>query len=262
MAKLDIVGGAVIAIIIVVSFLSLMSFAEFLRFQWGGAQQQRRQRVGDRRRNFGDGANNRVGGGIDVDVIEGEIDEIDVYVDRDNDDDPLAPFVNQLMANDEDIVESFDYRSDSENDDAVGRRRPDHRREFNGGLRRGGDRDAMNDKINENNDDGAMQPQNVMEDDFEMFMRAQEEQAVMDEGHHPGDNRNPLQHPPVIDDDNIRQPQQPLRNAANPRQRDNARFEPQFEPLQPAFADIDANDEGPVSYIYYYSPPFLSHLIA
>jgi hypothetical protein len=247
------VGGAVIAIIIVVSFLSLMSFAEFLRFQWGGAQQQR-LRVGDRR-NFGNGANNRVGGGIDVDIIEGDIDEIDVYIDRDNDDDPLAPFVNHLMANDEDSVESFDNRSDSENDDAAGRGRPDDRRQQNGVLRRSGGRDTTNDDINENNgNDGAVQPQNVMEDedDFEIFMRAQEEQAVMDEGHHLG--------PPGVDDnhnmpDNIRQPQQILRNAANPQQRDNARFEPQFEPLQPAFADIDALDEGPVSYFYYYPPP-------
>ncbi|KAL3771587.1 hypothetical protein ACHAWU_003762 [Discostella pseudostelligera] len=60
LVKLDIVGGAVIAVIIVVSFSGLIRVAEFLRFQWGGArqQQQQRQRAGDRRRNGGNGANN------------------------------------------------------------------------------------------------------------------------------------------------------------------------------------------------------------
>jgi hypothetical protein len=70
--KQDVVGGAVIAIIIVVSFLSLMSFAEFLRFQWGGEgageQQQPRRR-------------NDVRGGappaaVGDSPIEGEIDDI------------------------------------------------------------------------------------------------------------------------------------------------------------------------------------------
>jgi len=75
---------------------------------------------------------------------------------------------------------------------------------------------------------------------------------MMDEGHH--DNHNPLHDPPVgggNDErdmpDIVRQQQQIPQNVANPRQRVNARFEPQFEPLQPAFADADAIDDGPVS---------------
>jgi len=44
------------------------------------------------------------------------------------------------------------------------------------------------------------------------------------------------------------QQQQPLRgpiNWQNLQPREDARFEPQFEPLQPAFADIDGQDDGP-----------------
>jgi hypothetical protein len=73
---------------------------------------------------------------------------------------------------------------------------------------------------------------------------------MMDEGHH-HDNRNPLHDPLAGDErampDIVRQRQQIPQNEANPRQRVNARFEPQFEPLQPAFADADAIDDGPVS---------------
>lgn len=263
LAKLDIVGGAVIAVIIVVSFLSLMSFAEFLRFQWGGAQQQpQRQRLGDRRGNVGNGANNREGGRMDI--IEGEIDEIDTHLDRDVDGDPLAPFLNHLMANDDYSVENYDYSSDSMNDDG---RRARRRRDLNGGLDMDEKRGPMDDGIDESNDE-TLQPRHMFEseeNDFEMFMRAQEEQAMMDEQHPndmPGDNHLLQNDPPgMVNNDEhnmpdvIQQPQQPLRNDVNPRQRDNARFEPQFEPLQPAFADNDALDEGPVSNYLFSSPP-------
>ena len=266
-----------IAVIIVVSFLSLMSFAEFLRFQWGGAQQQQqqqqqrqrqRQRVGGVRRNVENGAviidweDDGGQGGLADNIIEGDIDEIAMHPDRYHDDDehdPLAPFLNHLMANDEDSVDDHDYSSGSENEHESERRRRGRRRDFLNGVFGGdGDRGPMNDDDDDDDIDENDIESEAEEDNFEMFMRAQEEQAMMDEEnhlhlqHHP--NRNPLHDPRRGGDDDEhdmpeigRQPQQLPRNAANPRQRDNARFEPQFEPLQPAFADIDAVDDGPVS---------------
>ena len=290
LAKLDVVGGAVIAIIIVVSFLSLMSFAEFLRFQWGGAQQQQQQQqlqqVGNGLQNVGNGANNPEGGirGLDS---EAEIDEIKVHPesDDDDDDDPLAPFLNHLMARDEDSVDDYSFNSDI--NEIAGLHRENRRGDENGILGRGEDQLPMHggnnhdhydsvdehdfemfmraqedqDSIDENNQH-LHQHQNDRPDDFDMFMRAQEDQDWIDENNQhlhqhqndgPDHNRNHL-HPGDEDDDEhdnpeiVRQPQQRPQNIAlNPRQRDNARFEPQFEPLQPAFVDVDALDDGPVS---------------
>ena len=91
MVKRDIVSGAVIAVIVVVSFLSLMSFAEFLRFEWAGPDQDGaaegaaapagRGGGGGRRRNRnrgnrGGGANGAGGDRIIPAPIEGEVDDI------------------------------------------------------------------------------------------------------------------------------------------------------------------------------------------
>jgi len=72
----DAACGAVMAIMIVVSFLSLMSFAEFLRFQWGGV------------RNDGNNNNRRAPARNDraVVVAEGDVDEIVVRHDDDDGD--------------------------------------------------------------------------------------------------------------------------------------------------------------------------------
>ena len=73
----DAACGAVMAIMIVVSFLSLMSFAEFLRFQWGGVRNN--------------GNNRRAPGRGDRAVVlaEGDVDEIVVRHDGDEDGDVM-----------------------------------------------------------------------------------------------------------------------------------------------------------------------------
>ena len=89
------------------------------------------------------------------------------------------------------------------------------------------------------------------EDELEAFMRAQEEQEMEDE-------QNDAPEPDPLEDDDEPDlgevlpnpnPRQPAAGNGpnNPRPRDDVRFEPQFEPLQPAFADLDAQDDGAVS---------------
>ena len=231
--KSDTVGGAVIAIVIVVSFLSLMSFAEFLRFQWGGGgavggeqvgqqpQQQQQQRRGARERR---GERNNINREVEPggDPIE-EIDEIIVRHHTTNnstsDVDPLAPFVNYLMVGRENSVDDNELDSIDADDNEEGEAR-------NFDYHPGPEWDAaaaaaMADAAHDD------------EDQLEAFMRAQEEQEEV-----------PRQ--PVIPD--LVPQQQPLRgpiNWQNLQPREDPRFEPQFEPLQPAFADMDGQDDGP-----------------
>ena len=295
LAKRDTVGGAVIAIIIVVSFLSLMSFAEFLRFQWGGAnadnQQQQRQRggnnnnVGDRRNR----GNNREGGARGA--IEGEIDDIIIYHD-DSDDELATPLMKNLLAKDE---SSDDNDSDMSSLNARGGLFNDHIDQKHhaptneiginevripldvqdDGVDRlddnnhNGDNDAdadaddgQNDTgnneigINEvefhmggNQEDGdaglddsnndLIHPADNEEDQLEAFMRAQEEDQEQQQQQELDELPELEAAPPPPP------PRQPAGNPRNPRPpRDDARFEPQFEPLQPAFADLDAQDDG------------------
>lgn len=216
--KNDTVGGAVIAIVIVVSFLSLMSFAEFLRIQWGGAvggeqvaqQPQQQQRRGARERR-GERNNNNHEGEPEGDPVEGAIDEIIVRHHTTNvstsDVDPLAPFVNHLMVGEKNSVDDNERDNIDADDDEEGEAR-------NFDYQPGAMADATH-VIDDDDDD---------EDQLEAFMRAQEEQEEV-----------PIQ--PDIPD-MVRQ-QQPLRQP-----REDARFEPQFEPLQPAFVDMDGQDDG------------------
>eukprot|EP00581_Thalassiosira_minuscula_P013446 CAMPEP_0183718392 /NCGR_PEP_ID=MMETSP0737-20130205/11661_1 /TAXON_ID=385413 /ORGANISM="Thalassiosira miniscula, Strain CCMP1093" /LENGTH=1283 /DNA_ID=CAMNT_0025947941 /DNA_START=66 /DNA_END=3914 /DNA_ORIENTATION=- len=231
LAKRDTVGGAVIAIIIIVSFLSLMSFAEFLRFQWGG------QAAAAERRGNGNRANRGAGRGA---PIEGEIDDIIVH--HDHNDDPLTPFINHLRTGDE---VSIDGDSITTNGEA--------RENFGGDDENILDADNLLD-INEvqipidhgqDRDDGA--DEGVLpvqfedeEDELEAFMRAQEEQEEEHELANVPDRPNPVPNPPEMNDPPIN----PRAGNALNRPRDDARFEPQFEPLQPAFADLDAQDDG------------------
>lgn len=267
LAKRDTVGGAVIAIIIIVSFLSLMSFAEFLRFQWGGGAQQQQQQ---RQRAAGNRAN-REGAGAAGAPIEGEIDDIIVHRHDDDEDDsdvdPLEPFINHMMMKDEGSV---DDDSDSDSDGAVV---GDANNALGinevqipmDGLGNAHGHDGLD---NDEDADAVDQHQHLPpvyeneEDELEAFMRAQEEAEREDDEHRrraeadddlaaglPGDGRpepedaipNPVPPPPLQ--------QQRAGNAPNARPRDDARFEPQFEPLQPAFDGLDAQDDGGVSTI-------------
>jgi E3 ubiquitin-protein ligase MARCH6 len=279
LAKTDTVGGAVIAIIIVVSFLSLMSFAEFLRFQWGGGgggaggqqpqqgqQQQQRRGAGERRGRNNNGGNNRAnnheGGAAGGAPIEGEIDDIILHHHPDDnvEVDPLVPFINHLMAGGEDSVDG-DYGSiDTDSDGGEGRR---------GGEDHGANANDIPgpNEVHEGEHDGdhghLPPPIDDEEDQLEAFMRAQEDQEMMDGDDHHRQHRNdapdPVRNWPEADHEDANDvpdfvPQQPpLREVnvpnANPRPREDARFEPQFEPLRPAFegADMDAQDDGPVS---------------
>ena len=261
LAKRDTVGGAIIAIIIVVSFLSLMSFAEFLRFQWGGAgaqqggdgQQQQQQRGGGRRGAGNNSGNNREGARMGV-PIEGEIDDIIVHHHEDEVVvDPLEPFLNQLRSSTEENIEDEDSIGEEKEEEADNNIPPDNTaaeaqqgeghdnlqggQEAPGNLARGVDQNQpaghglqrlqpVVEEVNSDDDEADS------EDELEAFMRAQEEQDM--EGDGPNPAPEPIPPPPAV-------------NRPNLRPRDDARFEPQFEPLQPAFADLDAQDDGPVS---------------
>ncbi|KAL7540545.1 hypothetical protein ACHAXR_012580 [Thalassiosira sp. AJA248-18] len=251
LVKRDTVGGAVIAIIIVVSFLSLMSFAEFLRFQWGGAgggdgQQQRQGRAaaGGRRGN-GNRGNNREGArGA---PIEGEIDVIIVHHDEA---DPLEPLTNHLRTSDEDSIDGEENTTDAVEaaDEWLGREHDENANNLHGinevliPINDGEAGDAGQDNA------GHLSPVHEdEEDELEAFMRAQEEQEM----EHQNDNApepDPVPNPPEDNDDEPEPEPMPDpaagRNRPNLRPRDDARFEPQFEPLQPAFADLDAQDDG------------------
>lgn len=253
--KRDVVGGAVIAIIIVVSFLSLMSFAEFLRFQWGGEAPG--DAAGQRRRN-----NVQGGAGPRELPIEGEIDDIILPREElkeselrrdssgDSDDASFGPGSISFAAAGANLRRSNDGSlSPLEMTDGLGSNDAGNAWRIRHGLEPLEDRDYgpvyRNLRLNQepNVEADAENPTNQdseehnnerhaddqpdayrdEEDEFEAFLRAQEEQdleeQVMDEM-------------PPMPDIEIRQNRPP---------RDDARFEPQFEPLQPAFGQ-DQND--------------------
>lgn len=223
-----------IAIIIVVSFLSLMSFAEFLRFQWGGAEG--RQGAGGERRGNGNRANNREGArGA---PIEGEIDDIIVHHEE-----PLEPvgrLFNPLRSYDEDSIDENSAGTISEADeDSVNSSNDENANNLHVNYM---DDNEVEDAGPNDQDVGDLPPvfENE-EDELEAFMRAQEEQEM----EHLNDMAQPDPIPNRPDDNDIAPNPNPLAgNQANRRPRDDARFEPQFEPLQPAFADLDAQDDG------------------
>lgn len=291
LAKRDTVGGAIIAIVIVVSFLSLMSFAEFLRFQWGGlagggagggAQQQgQQQRQGDRRNR---GNNNREGGARGA--IEGEIDDIVIHHDESDEDDEevdidraMAPFINHLLAKDGGSIDNDDIDEESKLLKSLG---VDGQSEVANNplginevqIPADGNQNDEQPGLDDS-DRELVHPADAAneEDELEAFMRAQEEQDMMeddDQQQQPQQPQQLQQHqpnqlpeledlPPPL----IPQPRQPAgRNARPPR--DDARFEPQFEPLQPAFdpADVDAEDDGVVSsLILFFIHNFLQDII-
>jgi E3 ubiquitin-protein ligase MARCH6 len=74
----DIVSGAIVAAIIIISFLSLMSFADFLRVHWQqqadrlGEENGEQQRRNDMANGFGDddNINNEIEGGVDEAIVE------------------------------------------------------------------------------------------------------------------------------------------------------------------------------------------------
>lgn len=250
LAKRDVVSGVVIAIIVVVSFLSLMSFAEFLRFEWAGPDQDGAANPagggGGRRRNRNRG-NNRGGGGAggaDGDriipaPIEGEVDNItrqddgfrDSYQLESDDDDLDMDFsqtaspefqLGQDLLNDGDdmilnhLRDFADNAEGQEDDDSpinpplLPMQQPNeeaHQRDVNS--------DAIDHWFDE-------------EDALEAFMRAQEEQ---DEFQQQSDDEE--------DDDEF--PILPPIRPVNPPP--DARFEPQFEPLDPPFPDIPDPDD-------------------
>lgn len=247
LVKRDIVSGAVIAVIVVVSFLSLMSFAEFLRFEWAGPDQDgaaegaaapagRGGGGGGRRRNRNRG--NRGGGAVGAGgdriipaPIEGEVDDIvrpddsfrDSYQLESDDEDlnidfpPTIPpdfeLGRVLLNGDDDVMLDQLYGDDFENDDEdfpilppiPPIRRPDNNDA--GVLPQHGDIHDNADELDE-------------EDALEAFMRAQEEHFQGDDG----------------DDEDDDFPILPPIRPANPPP--DARFEPQFEPLDPPFPDM------------------------
>lgn len=269
LVKRDIVGGVVIALLIVVSFLSLMSFAEFLRFQWGGAAaDQERQRAaaaqGQARRNNRN--NNREGGARGV--IEGEIDDIIVvHHDEEEDDDELndeinqlTPFINRLLTKDEGSVDSDSSSNNNEAESPPSLREDNDQNDANNELginevQIPADANQDNDEDDaglddDSNHDDLVHPADNDEEELEAFMRAQEEQDMDNEQQQQQAEQDDL--PPLEE-----VPPPPPRRQRPPR--DDARFEPQFEPLQPAFegADLDdaaaAADDGVVSFFYVFN---------
>mmetsp|Transcript_3684 Transcript_3684/g.6358 ORF Transcript_3684/g.6358 Transcript_3684/m.6358 type:complete len:1326 (+) Transcript_3684:118-4095(+) len=254
LAKKDVVSGVVIAIIVVVSFLSLMSFAEFLRFEWAGPDQDgaaaNNPGGGGRRRNRNRG--NRGGGAVGADgerippPIEGEVDEIirqddgfrdsyqlesdDEMMDMDfsSHDSPTFQLGNDVLNDGEDVILNH-LRGLVEN----GGRREDEPMA----------QPAEHGEVNGNADDDEIDE----EDALEAFMRAQEEQDELEEQFDEEDNGGdefPI--PPFDDEEEDDEfPILPPRRPANPAP--DARFEPQFEPLDPPFPDIpDADDPDAV----------------
>ena len=243
LAKKDVVSGIVIAVIVVVSFLSLMSFAEFLRFEWAGPDQDNngaadnnnnnnavRGGGGGRRRNRNRANNNNRGDGERriPPPIEGDVDNIirpdvgfrDSYqfdsddelddIDDSSTDSPRFHLGNDLINDERDILNQLrglvENANDQVDDDTPVPPPPIH----DNVLQRG----------NNNDDDD----EHDEEDALEAFMRAQEEQDDDDDD----------------DDEGFA-----IRRPANPPP--DARFEPQFEPLDPPFPDIpDADDPDAV----------------
>lgn len=253
LVKKDVVSGVVIAIIVVVSFLSLMSFAEFLRFEWVGPDQDGAAANnpagggGGRRRNRNRG--NRGGGAVGADgnriippPIEGEVDNIireddgfrDSYQLHSDDDfsnvdfssrsrdSPEFQFGDELLNDREDAIINH-LRGLVENN--AGRQEDDDDTPNLPNARPG---NGVEHRENGNAENNVLDE----EDALEAFMRAQEEQDELDQQFEEED-----------DDDEL--PIMPPRRPVNPPP--DARFEPQFEPLDPPFPDIpDADDPDAV----------------
>jgi E3 ubiquitin-protein ligase MARCH6 len=241
--KRDVVGGAVIAIIIVFSFLSLMSFVEFLRFQWGG-EGGGDGAAGQRRRN--DVRGGAAAGGVDV-PIHGEIDNIilpHLWGARDTAFDEPKP-ISMMLGEEFNPRRSHDgSRSPLQIADGLGPNDADATN-FNTSsdfdpafiMRPNtNDADAENPtNIVSEEDNNELQEDNQNnepideEEDFEAFLRAQEEQDLEQQVDMEAEM-------PPLPDIAFRQNRPP---------RDDARFEPQFEPLQPAFGqDQDDPDDA------------------
>ena len=276
LAKKDVVSGIVIAIIVVVSFLSIMSFAEFLRFEWAGPEQDgaaaNNPAGGGRRRNQNRGNRGGVGAaavGADGErriippPIEGEVDNIiredggfrDSYQ-LESDEDDLSNM---------DFPPEFQLGGDLLNggEDAI----LNHLRGLVENARRQEDDNVPNLPIAQPmaETDGREIPDNDDQDEvdeenaLEAFMRAQEEQDNSD--HDEANEEDALEAfmraqeeqdelEQQIDDDEEEDNDEELpivlpRRPVNPPP--DARFEPQFEPLDPPFPDIpDADDPDAV----------------
>jgi len=247
LAKRDVVSGVVIAIIVVVSFLSLMSFAEFLRFEWAGPEPDGAANPAGggrgRRRNRNRGIRGGGAGGANGDriipaPIEGEVDNIlrldyrfrDSYQLESDDDDldmdfpqtfsPEFQLAQGLLNDGDDVIlnhlRDFVQNAEGQEDDDTPILPPfmpmqQHNDET---RRRATDADARHDEFDE-------------EDALEAFMRAQEEQDELQ------------QHSDDDDDDEF--PILPPMRPVNPPP--DVRFEPQFEPLDPPFPDIPDPDD-------------------
>lgn len=260
--KRDTVGGGVIAIVIVVSFLSLMSFAEFLRFHWNGNNNGNngiRNNIGQRVGADGQGWRNDVnrnGGNFGVarrDDKPPREDEIDDIVLRDSYyDDGLFANINLDKVGVEsprrdllrDLVKKIGNENEATCDELLQNQYLSGDESNSSGDRKNstGSSEAENQAINSpdnsvDNDDyvGVNMdnfPRFILNDEEEMeaLIRVQEEQEMDREREQPAPPRPGIR--PI------------------PRPRNDARFEPQFEPLQPAFDfEQDDLDDGVVSFI-------------
>lgn len=312
LAKRDTVGGAVIAIIVVVSFLSLMSFAEFLRFQWNNGNGQQRgggaaaaaavgERQGNnngRQRNGNGGIREGAGRAHAPNPSDDEIDDIlerDCYeeyeIESDGDEsemsssspnpnngplernavggmDPngvleIQEFLRSLGGNvginernNVDDSTNEDGQSDDRNntdradsslhdDDHAQMNLSEVNQQLNYNNEAREERqgnDAIDDEDGQSDDDILFEHGD--EDELEALVRAQEEQEIAQNQQIEND---------ILEQEPLVPPQQEIRQ--NHRPRDDARFEPQFEPLQPAFAfEQDDQDDGVVSIILSYLP--------
>ncbi|KAL7513840.1 hypothetical protein ACHAXN_011071 [Cyclotella atomus] len=245
--KRDVVGGAVIAIIIVFSFLSLMSFVEFLRFQWGG-EGAGDGAAGQRRRNDVRGGDAPIEGEIDDIILPHEAlidagfrrdpsgakdtalvepkEEFDSRGVNDGSRSPLE-IADGLGTNNDDTWRTrrgLDPQQESDLDPAFIRRPSRNDTDVENPTNIVSEED--NNELQEENQNGA---QSDDEDDFEAFLRAQEEQDLEQQ----------------VDMEAEMPPLPDIEFRPNRPPRDDARFEPQFEPLQPAFGqDPDDPDDA------------------
>ncbi|EED93082.1 predicted protein [Thalassiosira pseudonana CCMP1335] len=284
LVKRDVVGGVVIALIVVVSFLSLMSLAEFLRFQWGGEgggegvgggqrqqQQQRRPGFPRRRRDNGGGddrGNRREGpppieGAIDAivqptgqfennnngsDQMDGEIDDAQLkgtFEGLKMQEELGERLVMQMIRGDSGVNNSLRRiklggANENAQNDALEADQQWIEQNGAAAVDDAGEAGELNRNDNAEEDpiENEVPPPldaNDEDDIFEAFLRAQEEQAVEDEEHQQQqmEDRDEVQQEPIFP---------PREDRQNRRPRDDARFEPQFEPLQPAFG-FERNDQ-------------------
>jgi len=260
--KRDTVGGGVIALVIVVSFLSLMSFAEFLRFHWNGnnngidGNNGIRNNIGQRVGADGQGWRNDINGnggnlgGARRDDTPPREDEIDDIVLRDSYyEDGLVANVNLDKVGGEsrrrdllrDLVKKMGNENEASFDELLQNQYLSGDESNSSGDRENsnGSDEAENQHCNEimaiNSPDNSIEnddyigvnmdnfPRFILNDEEEMeaLIRVQEEQEMDREREQPAP------------------PQPGIRPI--PRPRNDARFEPQFEPLQPAF-DFEQDD--------------------